>query len=111
MEFRILGPFEVSDRGRELRLGAKQRALLAMLLVHANEVVSAERLIDGLWGERPPETAPTALQVHVSQLRKLLGAERIETRPPGYRLRNLVCVKTRGNKHARRVVRWDHNLT
>ncbi len=87
MEFRILGPLEVGDRGLIVGLGGKPRVLLAMLLVKANEVVSAERLIDGLWGERPPETAKAALQMHVSQLRKLLGAERIETRAPGYRLR------------------------
>ena len=88
MEFRILGPLEVVEDGRPLPLaGQKQRSLLGALLLHANEVVSGERLIDALWGERPPETAQTALQVHVSQLRKLLGAERIETRAPGYRLK------------------------
>jgi class 3 adenylate cyclase len=88
MEFRILGPVEaLLDDGGALVLGGRGRALLACLLLHANEVVSSERLIDALWGERPPETAQAALQVHVSQLRKALGPERIETRSPGYRLR------------------------
>jgi DNA-binding SARP family transcriptional activator len=64
----------------------KQRALLAWLLLHANRVVSRDRLIDALWGERPPETAVSALQGYVAGLRKALGAERIETRTSGYRL-------------------------
>src|SRR5438105_3490537 len=86
MEFRVLGPLEVVEDGRVIPVSGKQRMLLGVLLVHANEVVSADRLVDALWGERPPATAQTALQVHVSQLRKLVGAERIETRTPGYRL-------------------------
>src|SRR5262249_43961772 len=85
MEFRILGPLEVEEDGRLLKLGgAKQRALLAILLLHANEVVSRDRLIDALWGGEAPETARTALQVHVSQLRKALGPHVIVTRSPGY---------------------------
>ena len=64
----------------------KQRALLAWLLLHANRVISRDRLIDALWGERPPETAVSALQGYVAGLRKVLGAERIETRTSGYRL-------------------------
>src|SRR5919108_3976494 len=88
MEFKILGPLEVSENGQQVDLGGgKQRALLAMLLLHANEVVSSDRLIDALWDEDPPETAQKALQVYVSGLRKALGRERLETRPPGYRLR------------------------
>src|SRR5947208_3253182 len=88
MEFRILGPLEVVDDGRTLAMGGhKQRSVLAVLLLHPNEVVSTERLIDALWGDHPPETAGTALQVHVSQLRKVLGPDRIETRVPGYVLR------------------------
>jgi YVTN family beta-propeller protein len=87
VDFRILGPLEVEQEGGLLVLGGqKQRALLAVLLLHANEVVARDRLIDELWGEEPPETARTALQVHVSQLRKTLGADRIETRAPGYLL-------------------------
>src|SRR5262245_53564610 len=85
MDFRILGPLEVSDEGRALKLGgAKQRALLALLLLHANEPVSRDRLIDELWGEEVPETAATAIQVHVSQLRKSLGRDLIVTQSPGY---------------------------
>jgi class 3 adenylate cyclase len=86
MEFRVLGELEVVDDGRVVALKGKPRALLGVLLVNANEVVSSERLIDALWGESAPATAQSALHVHVSQLRKLLGAERIETRAPGYRL-------------------------
>jgi DNA-binding SARP family transcriptional activator len=90
MEFRILGPLEVLRDGRPLSLGgASQRALLALLLLHANEVVSSDRLMDELWTGEPPASGVTALQVRMSQLRKALGveAERIETKPPGYRLR------------------------
>ncbi len=95
MEFRILGPLEVREEGEALSLGgAKQRALLAVLLLHANEVVSAGRLIDALWGERAPETAAHILQVYVSQLRKALRSARdgapesiLVTRHPGYLLR------------------------
>ena len=88
MDFRILGPLEVLEGGRHVDIGGtKQRALLACLLLHANEVVSADRLIEALWEDEPPETAPKALQVYVSQLRKALGKERLETRAPGYCLR------------------------
>jgi DNA-binding SARP family transcriptional activator/class 3 adenylate cyclase/tetratricopeptide (TPR) repeat protein len=88
MEFRVLGPLEVASAGGLLDLGgAKQRALLAMLLLDANSVVSTERLIEALWEDDPPETAQKALQVHVSGLRKVLGRERLLTREPGYLLR------------------------
>jgi len=88
VEFRILGPLEVTEDGREIRLGGvKQRALLALLLLNPNRVVSRDRLIDELWETDPPETARTALQVHVSQLRKALGRERIVTQAPGYLVR------------------------
>jgi DNA-binding SARP family transcriptional activator len=89
MDYGILGPLEVRlADGRLLDLGGqKQRTLLGLLLLQANEVVSSERLIDALWEGTPPETAQKALQVHVSQLRKLLGKARLETRPPGYLLR------------------------
>jgi DNA-binding SARP family transcriptional activator len=70
-----------------LDLGAgKQRALLAILLLHANEVVSATRLIDDLWPEAAPRTAAKSVQVYVSGLRKELGDGRVETRRPGYLL-------------------------
>src|SRR6476660_5155953 len=88
MEFRILGPLEVTADGRALDLGGhKQRTLLALLLLQANRVVSSDRLIEALWEEDPPGTAAKALQVHVSQLRKLVGRERLETKAPGYLLR------------------------
>src|SRR3954469_9294244 len=88
MLFRILGPVEVAADGRTLDLGGpKQRALLALLLLEANRVVARDRLIDALWDDSPPETARKALQVHVSQLRKALGHDRLQTADPGYRLR------------------------
>ena len=65
----------------------KPLTLLRVLLLNRNHVVSAETLVDELWGEEPPETAMKALQGHVSQLRKVLGAERLMTKPPGYALR------------------------
>ncbi len=88
MDFLILGPLEARVDGRELPLGGtKQRALLALLLLHRNEVVSTDRLIDGLWGEEPPATALKVVQVYVSRLRRLLGQRgRLLTRPPGYLL-------------------------
>jgi DNA-binding SARP family transcriptional activator len=85
LEFRVLGPLEVADEGEALAVGGqRQRALLAILLLRANEVVSTERLVDQLWGEQPPPTATTSLQNGVSQLRKLLGPDVLVTRPPGY---------------------------
>ena len=86
LDFRILGPLEVKDGERPLRLGgAKQRSVLAILLLHAGEVVSVDRLIDELWADDPPEDAQTALHQHVSRLRRLLEPHRvIETRQPGY---------------------------
>src|SRR5256714_3917369 len=87
-EFRILGPLEVADGEEVLPLtGQKQRALLALLLLDAGRVVSTDRLVNALWGEDPPRTASTSLQNFVSQLRKLLGSEALETKAPGYRLR------------------------
>jgi DNA-binding SARP family transcriptional activator len=86
-DFRILGPLEVSDEtGPVLLGGLKQRAVLAMLLLEAGRVVSTDRLVDALWGEQPPRTAVTSLQNFVSQLRKALGPEILETKPPGYRV-------------------------
>ncbi len=91
IDFRILGPLE-AHAGRALPLGgAKQRALLALLLLRRNEAVSTDDLIDGLWGEAPPATAAKAVQVYVSRLRRLLGPApsghgRLCTRAPGYLL-------------------------
>jgi DNA-binding SARP family transcriptional activator/DNA-binding beta-propeller fold protein YncE len=88
VEFRILGPLEVVDREGAVSFDApKQRALLGVLLLHPNEVVSSERLIDELWGERPPTTAAKVLRTYVSQLRRALGPDAIITRSPGYSLR------------------------
>jgi DNA-binding SARP family transcriptional activator len=97
MEFRILGPVEVRDGAqRQLDLGGPMpRVLLSVLLVHANQVVSTDRLIDELWGEAAPPTARNVLQCHVSRLRRALraGLNRAEpdavlvTRRPGYLLR------------------------
>src|SRR6476469_3739141 len=88
MEFRILGPLEVLADGRALELGGpKQRALLAALLVAANRAVPSDDLVRALWDDEPPETAHKALQIHVSNLRKLLGRDRVETQPPGYLVR------------------------
>ncbi|HEX7310442.1 MAG TPA: winged helix-turn-helix domain-containing protein [Gaiellaceae bacterium] len=76
MEYRVLGTLEVRDGDRSLALaGAKQRALLAPLLLNANRVVSRDLLIDQLWGEEPPESAVTSVQVCVSRLRELLASE------------------------------------
>jgi DNA-binding SARP family transcriptional activator len=75
----------VEGRAVEIR-GKKQRELLAILIVHANEVVSTDRLIDALWEEGAPHTGRKALQVYVSGLRKILGKERLRTRAPGYSL-------------------------
>jgi len=87
VEFRILGPLEANDGTRVIALDApKQRALLSLLLLHANEVVSSERMIDELWGEKPPATANKVVQTYVSHLRRLLGPALIATRPPGYML-------------------------
>src|SRR5215831_4476978 len=88
MEFRILDPLEVRDGGEPVAIGGKRpRALLALLLLRPNEVVSNDTLIDELWHGEPPETARKAIHVHVSRLRKALGDDRIVTQAPGYRLR------------------------
>ena len=85
---RRAGPVEVRGDGHELPLGGpKQRALLAILLLQANEVVSRDRLADGLWGERPPASVEHTLDNYVSRLRKALGRDRLIRRPPGYVLR------------------------
>jgi len=99
MDFRVLGPLEVyDDEGRAVELGGRQqRLVLAMLLLHPNEVVSVDRLIDVVWGERTPASAVKNVQVHVSRLRKALEAESrsgeggsgkgiVRTRASGYML-------------------------
>ena len=96
MEFGILGPLEVRDGDQVVRLGIRQqRALLALLLLHANETLPRDRLVDALWGEEPPRTAVKALQGHVSTLRSLLEPDRASgsagrvliTRGDGYELK------------------------
>jgi DNA-binding SARP family transcriptional activator len=88
-EFRILGPLEVDVGGRPVTVGKRERALLALLLLSADRVVSADRLVDDLWDGDPPDAAPRVLRVYVHRLRKALAdaGERVETRPPGYRVR------------------------
>src|SRR4029450_5349728 len=88
MEFRILGPLEVRDGDRAIPLaGGRQRALLALLILNANERVSTDRLVDELWGEQSPPTAPKVVQNLVSQLRRALGDGLLVTRGSGYTLR------------------------
>jgi DNA-binding SARP family transcriptional activator len=88
LRFVVLGPVEAHDDGRDLNLGGgRQRALVARLLVDANEVVATERLIEDLWGSRPPASAAKLLQGHVSRLRRELGRDVIQTRASGYALR------------------------
>ena len=94
MNVSVLGPLEASVDGRPVALGAgKPRALLAILALHAGEPVSTERLIDGLWGERPPASAANSVQVYVSKLRLLLGdggrrgEQLLVTQAPGYMLK------------------------
>ena len=87
MEFLILGPLEVRSGAYTLHVGpSKQRALLGVLLLHANETVSTSRLVDELWGEQPPATAERLVQGYVHALRKTLGDGALETRAPGYRI-------------------------
>ena len=88
LEFGVLGPLEVWRDGRSVDVrGEKRRALLAILVLHANEVVRRERLLEELWGENPPATATASLHNQVSRLRRELGAEVVVTRPSGYVLR------------------------
>src|SRR5881397_2647643 len=90
MEYRILGPLEVVDEGEPVPLGRlKERTVLAVLLLHANEFVSRERLIDELWGASPPPTARKAVNVYISKVRRTLthnGHDPIATADGGYRL-------------------------
>ena len=85
MDFRLLGPLEVLHDHVPARIAAgKQRALLAILLLNANQTISREQLIDSLWGEDVPDSAPKMVQIQVSQLRKALPEQRLHTRRPGY---------------------------
>ncbi|MFW5415670.1 tetratricopeptide repeat protein [Nocardiopsis sp. CNT-189] len=85
VRYRVLGPLSVRGDAGPVRLGgAKQRTTLALLLLNANRVVSEERFIDALWGDDPPSSARSQLQVRIWELRKLLGRSAIVRRPPGY---------------------------
>jgi DNA-binding SARP family transcriptional activator len=86
-EYRLLGPLEVVHRGEAVPTGGqRKRALLARLLLEVNRTVSVDALVDALWGERVPSTAVKMVHIYVSQLRKVLPAGVLQTRPPGYRL-------------------------
>ena len=97
LQVRLLGPVEVTRDGQLVRLpGAKPTTLLALLAIHVGEVVGTDRLIDGLWGDRPPRSADAVLRTYVAQLRRALGAGAIGTRPDGYTLRlDPACVDAR----------------
>ena len=85
MEFRLLGPLEVIDGATAVALGGrKSRALLGRLALDVNRTVSVQRLIDDLWGDAAPQSAPKMVQIAVSQLRKAMPAAMLLTRPPGY---------------------------
>lgn len=95
MEFRVLGPVEVRVHGERAPVaGARQRALLAILLLNADRVVPVDRLIELLWGDSAPDSAVNALQVHISQLRRILEPRRrpggavnlLQRRSAGYRV-------------------------
>ena len=87
MDFRTLGPLEIVDDGRVLRLGSgRQLSLVALLVINANEAVSVDRIVDELWGGSPPPTAAKIVRNSVSVLRRELG-DRLVTAPPGYLLR------------------------
>ncbi len=88
MRVRILGPFHLEDGGRQITIGGvRQRAVLAGLLLHANEVVPSEQLLVDLWGEDSPPSAANALQAAISRLRRVLPPGRLITTGPGYMLR------------------------
>jgi DNA-binding SARP family transcriptional activator len=85
LRFRVLGPLEVEREGAPVEiLGQRQRAVLTMLLLEPNRLVPFDRIVDRLWGERPPRTATTSVHNAISQLRRALGAHVVETRAPGY---------------------------
>nr|MBA3654670.1 winged helix-turn-helix domain-containing protein [Actinomycetota bacterium] len=87
LEIRVLGPLEVRVAGAQIDLGgAKPRAILAALALQAGRVVSVDQLVDAGWGAEAPLRAVNSVPVYISQLRKALGASRIETRAPGYAL-------------------------
>src|SRR6202034_1819154 len=87
MRFESLGPLSVSQDGEAVSLGGrKQRTLLAVLLLHRNEVLARDHLVDALWGERPPRRAADSLDTYIYRLRKLLGHDRLTHEAGGYLL-------------------------
>src|SRR5262249_16816126 len=85
MEFRLLGPLEAGNGSEPIVIpGRKQRALLARLPLDVNRPVTTDRLVDDLWGDDVPDSAPKMVQIYVSQLRKVLPDGMLRTRPPGY---------------------------
>src|ERR1700757_3576040 len=88
MRIWVLGPFHIDEGGRQITIGGvRQRAVLAGLLLHANEVVPSEQLLVELWGEDAPRSAANALQAAISRLRRVLPPGRLITTDPGYILR------------------------
>src|SRR5262252_6544581 len=88
MQVRILGPLQLEDGGRQITVGGfRQRAVLADLVLNANEVMPSEQLLVELWGEDAPPSAANALQAAISRLRRVLPAGRLVTTGPGYMLR------------------------
>src|SRR5689334_5488202 len=88
MRIWVLGPFHIDEGGRQITIGGvRQRAVLADLLLHANEVVPSEQLLVDLWGEDSPPSAANALQAAISRLRRTLPPGRLVTTGPGYMLR------------------------
>ena len=84
MDFRILGPLDAINEAGPVELtGGKQKALLALLLLHADRVVAVDRIVDDLWGDEVPESAQKMVQIFISQLRKQLPDGLIQTRAPG----------------------------
>ena len=113
MEFRLLGPLEVEEEGKVIPLGgAKQRALLALLLLDRGREVSTDRLVDEIWAGAPPQTAAKSIQVYVSGLRKLPGEGRIVTRERGYEALRVESGETRrrtgSTSSSRTAVRGRH---
>jgi DNA-binding SARP family transcriptional activator len=89
VKFRVLGPLEIDCAGQSIQItSSRQRVVLCLLLMAANQVVTVDRLIDGVWDERPPSSARSQIQICISALRRLIGTpDIIETSPAGYRIR------------------------
>lgn len=109
MDVRLLGPTQLRVDGQRIPLpAAKQRTLLALLALHANEIVAAGRIIDELWGERAPPSAHKLVQTYIWQLRKLVG-EPLRTRAPGYELA-LASENVDSSKFERMLARGQEQL-